>query len=132
MPFYIIICLILFRIMKLYRSIWRFASIRELENAIHRAIVLMNGNELSIENIFPAKENQKSAPLIPSHHWEGIRYSEFQELQKQEEREFIIAKIRENNGSIKKTAESFGMQRPALYARASRVGLDLKTLPKIK
>ncbi|MEE3340404.1 MAG: hypothetical protein VZR14_06720, partial [Hallerella sp.] len=66
------------------------------------------------------------------HHWEGIRYSEFQELQKQEEREFIIAKIRENNGSIKKTAESFGMQRPALYARASRVGLDLKTLPKIK
>ncbi len=107
-------------------------NIRELENAIHRAIVLMNGNELSIENIFPAKENQKSAPLIPSHHWEGIRYSEFQELQKQEEREFIIAKIRENNGSIKKTAESFGMQRPALYARASRVGLDLKTLPKIK
>ncbi len=107
-------------------------NIRELENAIHRAIVLMNGNELSIENIFPAKENQKSAPLIPSHHWEGIRYSEFQELQKQEEREFIIAKIRENKGSIKKTAESFGMQRPALYARASRVGLDLKTLPKIK
>ena len=107
-------------------------NIRELENAIHRAIVLMNGNELSIENIFPAKENQKSAPLILSHHWEGIRYSEFQELQKQEEREFIIAKIRENNGSIKKTAESFGMQRPALYARASRVGLDLKTLPKIK
>ena len=32
MPFYIIICLILFRIMRLYRSIWRFASIRELEN----------------------------------------------------------------------------------------------------
>ncbi len=103
-------------------------NIRELENAIHRAIVLMNGNELTIENIFPAKENLKKVQSVPSHHWEGIRYSEFQELQKQEEREFIIAKIQENKGSVKKTAESFGMQRPALYARASRVGLDLKTL----
>jgi len=105
-------------------------NIRELENAIHRAIVLMNGNELSVENIFPAKENLKNVPQVSSRHWEGVRYSEFQELQKQEERDFIIAKIRENSGSIKKTAESFGMQRPALYARASRVGLDLKSLHK--
>ena len=39
MPFYIIICLILFRIMKLYRSIWRFASIRELENVFFATAV---------------------------------------------------------------------------------------------
>lgn len=39
MPFYIIICLILFRIMRLYRSIWRFASIRELENVFLRHLL---------------------------------------------------------------------------------------------
>ncbi|MBP5247424.1 MAG: sigma-54-dependent Fis family transcriptional regulator [Fibrobacter sp.] len=103
-------------------------NIRELENAIHRAIVLMNGNELTIENIFPAKENLSKVPQVAHRDWTGIHYAEFQELQKQEERDYIIAKIHENDGSIKKTAESFGMQRPALYARAARIGLDLKTL----
>ena len=38
-PVYIIICLIVFRIMRLYRSIWRFASIRELENVFFATAV---------------------------------------------------------------------------------------------
>lgn len=107
-------------------------NIRELENAIHRAIVLMNGDEITIEDIFPANELQVPALEAPKRDWTGIRYPEFQELQKKEEREFIIAKIQENGGSVTKTAESFGMQRPALYARAYRVGLDLKTVHKSK
>ena len=31
-PFYIVICLVIFRKLRLYNSIWRFASLRELEN----------------------------------------------------------------------------------------------------
>ena len=105
-------------------------NIRELENAIHRGIVLMDGNEISIENIFPKKAQTPSEMLAASKSLKSIGFAEFQEMQKREERDFIIRKIRENGGSIKKTAEEFGMMRPALYAHAARIGLDLKTLRK--
>ena len=104
-------------------------NIRELENAIHRATVLMNGNEITYRDIFPERRQdlEQSSPI---RNWTGIDYNAFQEYQRKEEREFIVAKIQENGGSVKKTADSFGIMRPALYARANRVGLDLKTLHK--
>lgn len=102
-------------------------NIRELENAIHRAIVLMDGDEITYENIFPKKNIRVS---LPQRDWKGISFDEFQKIQKGEERKFIIAKLRENNGSVKKTAEAFGMMRQALYAYAARIGLDIKSIRK--
>lgn len=102
-------------------------NIRELENAIHRAIVLMDGDEITYKNIFPKKNIRVS---LPQRDWKGISFDEFQKIQKGEERKFIIAKLRENNGSVKKTAEAFGMMRQALYAYAARIGLDIKSIRK--
>ena len=99
-------------------------NIRELENAIHRGLVLMNGDELKSENIFTTPISaQANTPIRRD--WRGISYAAFQELQKQELREYIVAKIRENDGSISRTAESFGILRPGLYALARRLGLDI-------
>ena len=84
----------------------------------------MNGDELKSENIFTTPISaQANTPIRRD--WRGISYAAFQELQKQELREYIVAKIQENGGSVTKTAESFGMQRPALYALARRLGLDI-------
>lgn len=101
-------------------------NIRELENSLHRAIVLMDGDEISREHLFPSNFRAESAPIRPS--WEGIGFDEFQEILKKAERDFIVCKVRENGGSVKSTADSLGILRPALYARAARVGLDLKSL----
>ena len=38
-PFYIIICLVIFRKLRLYNSIWRFASLRELENVTMATVI---------------------------------------------------------------------------------------------
>lgn len=101
-------------------------NIRELENAIHRALVLMDGDEISPEHLFPSPI--RSLPEIPFHNWASVGYKEFQTLQKNMERDFIIAKLKENDGSVTKTAKLLGMQRPALYAHAARIGLDIKSI----
>ncbi|MCI5600321.1 MAG: sigma-54 dependent transcriptional regulator [Hallerella porci] len=99
-------------------------NIRELENAIHRGLILMDGEELTLENIFTKNFAQQAIPAA-ARTWENIDYKTFQELQREEERQFILAKLKENNYSVTRTAESFGIQRPALYALAKRVGLDV-------
>ena len=38
-PYYIIICLVVFKYLRLYKSIWRFASIRELENIFMATVI---------------------------------------------------------------------------------------------
>lgn len=104
-------------------------NIRELENAIHRAIVLMDGDEITYENIFP-KKNARSETSLQERDLENLSFEEFQKIQKKAECDFIVAKIRKNGGSIKKTAEEFGMMRQALYAHAARIGLDIKSIRK--
>lgn len=104
-------------------------NIRELENAIHRAIVLMDGDEITYENIFP-KKNARSETSLQERDLEKLSFEEFQKIQKKAECDFIVAKIRKNKGSVKKTAEEFGMMRQALYAHAARIGLDIKSIRK--
>lgn len=104
-------------------------NIRELENAIHRAIVLMDGDEITYENIFP-KKNARSETSLQERDLENLSFEEFQKIQKKAECDFIVAKIRKNGGSVKKTAEEFGMMRQALYAHAARIGLDIKSIRK--
>ncbi len=104
-------------------------NIRELENAIHRAIVLMDGDEIAYEDIFP-KKNFRCETARLRCDMENISFEEFQKIQKDAESQFIIAKIRKNGGSVKKTAEEFGMMRQALYAHAARIGLDIKSIRK--
>lgn len=104
-------------------------NIRELENAVHRAIVLMDGDEIAYENLFPKKTVRAEGTLRQSD-LEKISFEEFQKIQKNAECDFIVAKIRKNGGSVKKTAEELGMMRQALYAHAARIGLDLKSVRK--
>lgn len=104
-------------------------NIRELENAIHRAIVLMDGDEITYENIFP-KKNAWPETSLQERDLEKLSFEEFQKIQKKAECDFIVAKIRKNKGSVKKTAEEFGMMRQALYAHAARIGLDIKRIRK--
>lgn len=57
---------------------------------------------------------------------EANNYEEFREKQLDEEREFLKAKIHENDGSISLTAEKLGMVRTALYNRLTRLGINVK------
>lgn len=98
-------------------------NIRELENATRRAVALRDSDELSLKNFIPDRD---STPAKRLRNWTGIStFSEFQELQKDEKREFLSAKIQENGFNIKKTAEALDIQRTAIYPIAKRLGLDI-------
>lgn len=104
-------------------------NIRELENAIHRAMVLMDRNEITCENLFPSGK-VRAEISARQRDWANVSFEEFREIQKREERDFIVSKIQKNGGSITRTAEEFGCQRQALYAHAARIGLDIKSVRK--
>ena len=55
-------------------------------------------------------------------------YEMFKQMQLSQEREFLIAKIRECNGSVRLAAEKLGLLRTALYNRLNHLGVNIKEL----
>lgn len=49
-------------------------------------------------------------------------------MQLDQERDFLIAKIRESNGSVREAAQKLGLFRTALYNRLSHLGVNVKEL----
>lgn len=109
-------------------------NIRELENLIHRAVSLMDGNVITLKDLFPEESSAEEIAGKPddSGHppWASLSYDAFKEFQRKEEREFIAEKIKENGGSVSRTADALGILRTALHNRAARIGLDLHALRK--
>lgn len=107
-------------------------NIRELENVIQRTLCFTDPGVLSAEDlqidkgmdfkITGATQTAENGITYPT----ASNYDEFREKQLDEEREFLKAKIRENDGSISQTAENLGMIRTALYNRLSRLGIEIK------
>ena len=106
-------------------------NIRELENVIQRTLCftdpgIITASDLQIEEsvAHPAAGKAPDASNAS-----GIKlYSQFQEKQLEEEREFLKAKIRECDGSISLAAERIGLLRTTLYNRLSRLGINVKNL----
>lgn len=106
-------------------------NIRELENVIQRTLCFTDPGILQAENlqidsgmdfIGTSTRTSENGIVYP----EANNYEEFREKQLDEEREFLKAKIHENDGSISLTAEKLGMVRTALYNRLTRLGINVK------
>jgi DNA-binding NtrC family response regulator len=104
-------------------------NIRELENVIQRTLCFtdpgtITADDLQIEEMASHPQHQGQGTLSS----EIKSYSQFQEKQLEEEREFLKAKIRECDGSISLAAERMGLLRTTLYNRLSRLGINVKNL----
>lgn len=106
-------------------------NIRELENVIQRTLCftdpgIITASDLQIEEsvAHPAAGKAPDA----SNASDIKLYSQFQEKQLEEEREFLKAKIHECDGSISLAAERMGLLRTTLYNRLSRLGINVKNL----
>ena len=85
-------------------------NIRELQNAVERACILSNKNELVFEDFFVQES-----------------YSERQEedifnLDELEKRT-ILKVLKTHNGNLSKSAKELGIHRNALYRRLEKYGL---------
>jgi DNA-binding NtrC family response regulator len=95
---------------KLQKYAWP-GNIRELKNAIERAVILENKYQLTAESLFPSSEkvprtgSSKSFDLVEN------------------EKRLILEVIQKNRGNMTNSALDLGLERTALYRRLKKHGL---------
>ena len=101
-------------------------NVRELRNLVERAVIMTPGDVISRDDV---------AVLLPGEHKVDIAAGEqawnvpfmvgnFKEARKAFEREFIKARLKENDGNISKTAEEIGLERSHLHKKVKTLGVD--------
>lgn len=113
-------------------------NIRELENVIQRALCFTSAGTLRPEDIqigdSTAKASSKQATSAATEQSstgkELSDYENFRQMQLEQERKFLIRKIRECNGSVREAAQKLGLFRTALYNRLNHLGVDIKEITR--
>lgn len=108
-------------------------NIRELENVIQRALCFTSAGILQPEDIqINGSANSLNAisATAAGENTSAYRddYESFRQRQLAQERDFLIEKIRECNGSVRRAAEKLGMLRTALYNRLNHLGVNVKDI----
>ena len=104
-------------------------NIRELENVIQRTLCFVDPGTINEEDL-----QIEEMASHPSHQVQGNSLSainsfdDFQQMQQQQEIDFLKMKIQECGGSISLAAERLGILRTTLYNRLSRLGIDIKKI----
>lgn len=96
-------------------------NVRELQNFIERLYILFDQNsEIGVEDLtYAGLKLQGEAGIIYKN------YGTFREARAQFEKEFLLAKIEENNGNISKTSEAIGLERSYLHRKIKAYGIEV-------
>ena len=101
-------------------------NVRELRNLVQRMLVLGGDGEVSVNEVEEAlKQSPAAAPAAagqPAYFDLPLR-----EAREQFEREYLVYKLREAEGSVGRLAESVGMERTHLYRKLRALGVDPKS-----
>jgi len=95
-------------------------NIRELRNAVERALILGSGKVVTaadIDRLFPGSEGVVPPP-------EASRAQTFESFKQEAEKSFLQAKLREHDWNVSETARSLKMPRSNLYKKIERYGLS--------
>lgn len=96
-------------------------NVRELQNFIERLYILFDqSTEIGVEDLtYAGLKLQGEAGVIYKN------YGTFREARAQFEKEFLLAKIEENNGNISKTSEAIGLERSYLHRKIKAYGIEV-------
>ncbi len=87
-------------------------NVRELENCIKRAVIMADGNQITIEDIgLDQEQNEQEARL------------DLRQVRDDAEKRVIITALGRADGNVLKAAEMLGVSRPTLYDLMHRFGL---------
>jgi two-component system, NtrC family, response regulator AtoC len=121
---------------KIVASDWP-GNIRELENAIQRAIVLAENNTLSIEDIFPDRVDTDRADenLVVFNYTDllnrKISYKEMkQEVVQNFTKQYLTQCLAFHNGNITNAAKTMGMRRTSLQRLIAQMGIVPRSYKK--
>lgn len=94
-------------------------NVRELRNFVERVYILTPGDYVDVHDLkFAGLTETAVGPL-------GEDVMTFREARARFEREFLMAKIEENQGNISKTAESIGLERSYLHRKIKSYGIEV-------
>jgi two-component system nitrogen regulation response regulator NtrX len=89
-------------------------NVRELRNFIERMMIMVPGPAITAEEVpQPVNRPQAVRPLAGS----LAEYATLKEARAAFEREYIIGKLKENNGNISKTADEIDVERSNLHRK---------------
>lgn len=99
-------------------------NIRELKNAIERAMVLCHGDEIGISDL--PEEVVKGTPLLPKVGEEadlGMGESDFREAKRKFEIAYLRRQLASHRWNISRTAATIGLHRQSLQERLRELGI---------
>jgi two-component system nitrogen regulation response regulator NtrX len=96
-------------------------NIRELRNAVERALILAPGKLVSAADIDRLLPGGDTAPLDPG------RLRTFETFKQEAEKNFLAQQLREHDWNVSETARALKMPRSNLYKKIERYGLTRET-----
>ena len=106
-------------------------NVRELENIIERAVVLVEGDIIQTEDLelnSPDEESALHHPFVPhsldelKEHKRQIRERAVEPVEKA----FVLSALQRNNWNVTRAAEETGMLRPNFQALLKKLGISVK------
>jgi two-component system nitrogen regulation response regulator NtrX len=99
-------------------------NVRELKNIVERLFIMVPTEIIDAPDIpLLAKQTSQPPPALPAYQFKDS----FREARLDFEREYLLAKLREYEGNISKTAEAIGLERSNLHRKIRFFNIDSKT-----
>jgi two-component system nitrogen regulation response regulator NtrX len=98
-------------------------NVRELRNFIERIMIMVPGPAIAAADVpAPVSQPQAGRPSVDALGGLGA-YATLKEARAAFEREFIIRKLKENNGNVSKTADEIDVERSNLHRKIRALGI---------
>ena len=88
-------------------------NVRELENCIKRAVIMADGNQITLEDVGLAGAGEGEEPVV----------LDLRQAREDAEKRVIITALGRADGNVLRAAELLGVSRPTLYDLMHRYGL---------
>ncbi len=107
-------------------------NVRELRNMVERLVILSRGKEITLDDLpqpFLQQKTRKEEDIVRQASYsdmpQWLSCDDFREAKAIFEREYLMAKLKEHHGNVKKTAKAIGIERRHLHRKIKALGISL-------
>lgn len=102
-------------------------NVRELKNIVERLVIMTPDSSIQETHLPPSMRSKRAAPVESRGlGLAGVDASNFKEAKEEFEKEYILAKLEENDWNISRTAEAIDIERSNLHRKIKSFGIELR------